>query len=139
MRMFEETGCDGVMVGRGAIRNPWVLLQISQALRGETPVEVTADERERVLVPYLDSIRGHFRSERGVLGRFKKISNYFTKGLPFGSDLRTLVLRSQTIDEALDHISLYFERLRAYEAGDPTAFHDTAMVIPQVTGSQASL
>ena len=139
MRMFEETGCDGVMVGRGAIRNPWVLLQISQALRGETPVEVTADERERVLVTYLDSIRGHFRSERGVLGRFKKISNYFTKGLPFGSDLRTLVLRSQTIEEALEHISLYFERLRAYEAGDPTAFHDTAMVIPQVTGTQASL
>ena len=125
IRMFEETGCDGIMVGRVAIRNPWVLLQISQALEGQQPIEVTAEERYRVLLSYLDSIKGRFRTERGALGRFKKISNYFTRGLPFGSGLRTLVLRSQTIDEALEHIEVYFRRLRAYEAGDRTAFHGT--------------
>jgi hypothetical protein len=35
------------------------------------------------------------------------------------------VLRSQTIEEALEHIEVYFRRLRAYEAGDRTAFHGT--------------
>jgi len=124
MKMFQDTGCDGVMVGRGAIRNPWLLLQISQALAGQTPMEVTAAERHRVLVSYLDSIRTRFRSERGVLGRFKKISNYFTKGLPFGSDVRTRILRSQSIEEALVHIESYFRRLHLYEAGVITAFHD---------------
>jgi len=123
IKMFEETGCDGVMVGRGAIRNPWAMLQISQVLAGEEPVQVTAAERHRVLVTYLDSIRNRFRNERGVLGRFKKISNYFTKGLPFGSDVRTLILRSQSIEEALEHIEVYFARLSAHEAGDYTAFH----------------
>jgi tRNA-dihydrouridine synthase B len=124
MQMFEQTGCDGVMIGRGAIRNPWLLLQISQVLRGESPVMVNADERQRVLLRYLDSIRGRFRNERGVIGRFKKISNYFTKGLPYGSELRTLVLRSQSLEEATAHLDTYFQRLRRYEDGESDAFQD---------------
>jgi tRNA-dihydrouridine synthase B len=123
MRMLEETGCDGLMVGRGAIRNPWLLLQISQALAGQAPVEVTADERQRVLLQYLHSIQGRFRTDRGVLGRFKKISNYFTRGLPFGSELRVSVLRSQSIDDAVALLDTYFGRLREYEKGDKAAFH----------------
>ena len=122
IQMFRDTGCVGIMVGRGAIRNPWLLLQISQVLAGETPVEVTADERHRVLLTYLDSIQDRFRNKQGVLGRFKKISNYFTKGLPHGSELRLLVLRSQSIEEAVAHLEAYFLRLQAYEAGDRSAF-----------------
>ena len=128
IRMFEETGCDGVMVGRGAIRNPWSLLQISQHIRGEPITQVTAEDRRRVLLGYLDSLNGRFRSERGTLGRFKKISNYFTKGLPYGSDVRVLVLRSQTIEEAVDHLETYFERLRAFEAGDSSVFRTMRQV-----------
>jgi len=124
VRMFEETGCDGVMVGRGAIRNPWSLLQIAQHIRGEPVTEITASDRRRVLLGYLDSLNGRFRSERGTLGRFKKISNYFTKGLPYGADVRVLVLRSQTIEEAVDHLETYFERLARFEAGDSTVFRD---------------
>ena len=122
VRMFEETGCDGVMVGRGAIRNPWTLLQISQHIRGEKVTEITAADRRRVLLGYLESLNGRFRSERGTLGRFKKISNYFTKGLPYGGDVRTLVLRSQTIEEAVEHLEVYFERLALFEAGESTVF-----------------
>ena len=122
LRMFEETGCDGVMVGRGAIRNPWSLLQIAKHINGEPIDEITAADRRRVLLGYLDSIQGRFRSERGTLGRFKKISNYFTKGLPYGSEVRTLVLRSQTIEEAVEHLEIYFERLTDFEAGNSTVF-----------------
>ena len=32
--MFEKTGCDGVMVGRGSMKNPWCMLEIAQHLRG---------------------------------------------------------------------------------------------------------
>ena len=125
VRMFKETSCDGVMVGRGAIRNPWSLLQISQHIRGEPVTEVTAADRRRVLLGYLDSLNGRFRSERGTLGRFKKISNYFTKGLPHGANVRTLVLRSQTIEDAVGHLDTYFDRLAQFEAGDSTVFRET--------------
>lgn len=118
-RMFEETGCDGVMIGRGAIKNPWVFLQIAAELRGETPIEVDAAEKRRVLLGYFESIRGEFHTDRGALGRMKKIANHFTHGLPYGSELRFAFLHSTTIDEAVDHTETYFERLARFEQGVP--------------------
>lgn len=116
-RMFDETGCDGVMVGRGAVKNPWVLLQIAQQLRGEEPVVVDATEKRRVLLGYIESIRGCFRSERGALGRVKKICNYFTHGLPYGTDLRTAILHAEELSQVIHDVDLYFSRLKAFEEG----------------------
>ncbi|MDP2306180.1 MAG: tRNA dihydrouridine synthase DusB [Pseudomonadota bacterium] len=116
-RMFKDTGVDGVMVGRGAVKNPWVFLQIGQQMRGEAPMVVTADEKRRVLLGYFQSIRDAFRTDHGSLGRMKKIANYFTHGLPHGSALRVAFLRSQSIDEAVSHTERYFDRLAVYETG----------------------
>ena len=116
-RMFADTGCDGVMIGRGAIKNPWVFLQVGQQLRGEEPMKVTAQEKRRVLLGYFASIREEFRNDHGALGRMKKIANYFTHGLPHGSALRVAFLHSRDADEAIAHTERYFERLAVYEAG----------------------
>jgi nifR3 family TIM-barrel protein len=114
-RMFRETGCDAVMIGRGAIKNPWVFRQIDQRMRGEPAMEVDAEEKRRVLLGYFEAIRGEFRTDRGVLGRMKKIANYFTHGLPYGSELRVAFLQSQSIDEAIGHTNRFFDRLGSYE------------------------
>ena len=121
--MLRETGCDGVMVGRGAMKNPWSLLQISQHLRGEPLTHPTPAERKRVLLAFLDGMRDKYATELGALGRFKKVANHFTRGLPHGADLlRMRVLRSQTIDEALGHVDAYFALFERWEAGDAEAF-----------------
>lgn len=122
LAMFEETGCDGVMIGRGAIRNPWLLLQVSQHLAGEPVTQVPGEERRAVLLGYLADIRARFGADKPTLGRFKKIANHFTAGLPHGETVRTALLRSDSIDEAVDHAEAYFARLRRYEAGDGEAF-----------------
>lgn len=116
-RMFRDTGCDGVMIGRGAIKNPWVFKQVWAQMQGEAPVVVDAAEKRRVLLDYFESIRGGFRTDLGALGRMKKIANYFTHGLPYGSDLRYAFLHSQTIEEAVEHTERFFSRLEAREAG----------------------
>lgn len=116
-RMFRETGCDGVMIGRGAIKNPWVFKQVWAQMHGEAPIVVDADEKRRVLLAYFASIRGEFRTDRGVLGRMKKIANYFTHGLPYGSDLRVAFLHSQSIEEAVEHTERYFDALARFETG----------------------
>ena len=98
-----------------------VFLQVAQELRGEAPIVVDAIEKRRVLVGYFAGIQEHFRTDRGTLGRMKKIANYFTHGLPYGSELRTAFLHSRTIDEALEHTETYFERLADFERGEPWA------------------
>ncbi len=121
--MMRETGCDGVMVGRGAMRNPWSLLQISQHLQGLPLTRPEPMEKRRVLLGFLESLRPGFKSERGALGRFKKVANHFTAGLPHGTELlRASVLRSQDIDEAVTHVDAYFALYARWADGDGSAF-----------------
>lgn len=117
--MFAETGCDGVMIGRGAIKNPWVFLQVWDEMHGRPPRVVDAAERHRVLVGYIQAIRGEFHSDRGALGRIKKIANYFTHGLPHGTELRTAMLHAQSADETLEHVATFFAALEGWERGEP--------------------
>ena len=107
-RMLRDTGCDGVMIGRGSMRNPWSLLQIAQHLRGETPVTVTAAERRRVLLAFLARFHETFRREKAALGRFKAIAKHFTADLPDGPAFRKRLLRAQTIDEVIAHTDAFF-------------------------------
>lgn len=120
------TGCDGLMIGRGAIRNPWVFREIRHALYGEPAVVPDATEKERVLMAYYAELRTRFRSDKGTLGRMKKIARYFTQGLPHGDALKMSVFHSQSIAEAEAALRTYFDRLRRYEAGHADAFETAA-------------
>ncbi|TNE92288.1 MAG: tRNA dihydrouridine synthase DusB [Deltaproteobacteria bacterium] len=106
-----QTGAAGLMIGRGAIRNPWVFREIEAAMKGEPIPEIDFLERKRVLLGYLEDIRDRFHSEKGTLGRFKKISGYFTKGVPYGSELRQGIFHSQEIGEAIDVVESFFDGL----------------------------
>lgn len=117
-RMFEDTGCDGVLIGRGAIRDPWLPLKVSRWLAGEAPMTVDAAEKRRVMLGYLDGLIEAFRSEHGALNRFKMLANLFCRSLPDGEALRGLILRAQSCAEARDHAERYFERLAQLERGE---------------------
>lgn len=113
---FAATGCDGLMIGRGAIRNPWVFREIEAAMNGTMPPTINADEKERVLLGYYESLQGRFKNDRARLGRMKKIARYFTEPLPAGKKLRQSVFHSQTVEEAIDRIRAYFVWLREVES-----------------------
>ncbi|MBH24183.1 MAG: hypothetical protein CMH57_06965, partial [Myxococcales bacterium] len=128
--MFKDTGCSGVMIGRGAIRNPWLMLQVGQWLRGEPIVEVTAMERRRVLLRYYAKIAEAIPHPKGSLGRMKMVSKHFLLGLPQGKIARKRILRAQTPQEASDLADAYFRLLASYEAGDLDAFADSHFADP---------
>jgi len=120
---LEYTGCDGLMIGRGAIKNPWVFQEVQRGLAGREIIEVDLDDRREVLLRYFEEIRGRFRNDRGALGRFKKISNYFTRGLPNGLVLRQQIFHSQTVEEALERVNTYFDTIALSSASGRSAIH----------------
>ncbi|MEZ4319544.1 MAG: tRNA dihydrouridine synthase DusB [Myxococcota bacterium] len=131
VRALEETGCDGLMVGRGAIRDPWVFQKIGAHLDGRPAPVVDVLERKRVLLGYLDAIRSRFRNDHGALGRFKKIAKYFTEGVPNGDGLRTAVLHSATVEQAVERVEAFFSEGQGDEdardgAHDERAHRDEA-------------
>ncbi|MEX1062754.1 MAG: tRNA dihydrouridine synthase DusB [Balneolaceae bacterium] len=91
-RMFEETGVDGVMVGRGAIGNPWFFRQAKQFLEtGERLPEPTMDERLQLCADQLRLSVEHHGEKYGVI-IMKKHYGQYLKGLRNGKKLRTAIM-----------------------------------------------
>ncbi len=112
---LEETGVDGVMIGRGAIANPFIFREAQALQRGEAVPVPSLDEKYRVILRYYELIRDDL-PEKAIPGKLKQLCNYFTKGLPGGADFRQSLLRSQSIPELLERVETYFSDERVIEA-----------------------
>ncbi|MEM1042166.1 MAG: tRNA dihydrouridine synthase DusB [Bacteroidota bacterium] len=100
--MFDETGVDGVMIGRGAIGNPWVFRDARAYLdTGEVPDPPTWDERVAVVAEHLQ-LKCEWLGERtGVLEMRRMYGGYF-KGLRNASKLRALLMQQHEMDGVLE-------------------------------------
>ncbi len=117
---LKASGADGVMVGRGAMRNPWLLRQIAEHQSGHPIYLPSLADRRDVLLLMLDVASGGRAIEEVALGRMKRITGYFTRGLAGAKALRDTVYRSSSKAAARDAISAFFATLEA--AGDNRCF-----------------
>jgi len=125
---FRETGCDGVLIGRGAMANPWIFRQIEDTVHGRQVFQPTLDDKRAVLLEYFEMLRQDM-PEMAAIGRMKQLAGQFTRGLQGGALFRTAIYHSHSVTEILDRISEYFETIsngRPYfgEAGKPIEIID---------------
>lgn len=109
--MLRDTGCAGVMVGRAAMRDPWVCGRIATWLQGGTPRQPTPEERLAALLDYFDAMEAHCGRPKAALGRMKMVSKRVLGGLPLPDETVRTVLRSGTRAEAEDHLRTAFATL----------------------------
>jgi tRNA-dihydrouridine synthase B len=87
-RMMTETGCNGIMIGRGAQGNPWIFRQVTHYLStGEILPPPTVEERISVLLRHLDMLIEH-KGEYIGIREMRCHGAWYTKGLPHSSELR---------------------------------------------------
>ena len=110
--MLQETKCDGLMIGRGAMRNPWVFQEIHAAIQQKEYLPPTREKRKDLLQTFLQRYRDDFRIEKISLGKFKQIANYFYSGLEKDPDLRMAIFRSKSMEEIEENIQRYFQEKR---------------------------
>src|SRR5256714_1516398 len=109
---FRETGCDGVLIGRGAMANPWIFRQIEDALHGHEPFQPTLEDKRALLLEYFEMLREDM-PQLAAIGRMKQLAGQFTRGLPGGALFRTALYHSHSVTEILDRISEYFAAIAA--------------------------
>ncbi len=98
MRMFERTGCDAVMLGRGAMGNPWLFSEIRAALYGEEYTPPTDRERIEVALRQLDTAVAEKGEKLGVLQSRGQLS-WYLKGIRGASSARGALNTATTKDE----------------------------------------
>ncbi|MDY5839976.1 MAG: tRNA dihydrouridine synthase DusB [Corynebacterium camporealensis] len=98
-RMMEETGCDGVVVGRGCLGRPWLFAELSAALRGEEiPAEPTLGEVTRIIVRHAHLLADH-EGEHHACRDIRKHIGWYLRGFPVGGEVRAGLSRVNSLAE----------------------------------------
>ena len=97
MEALETTQCDGVLIARGALGNPWIFSQIEDMLAGKSPKQVSLEKR-------IEAVKRHTKlhvdqyGERGIVTFRKHLSWYF-KGIDGAKPFRTRLHTTRTVPE----------------------------------------
>lgn len=114
-RAFDETGCDAVMIARGAIANPWVFSQAKALMTsGAEPVEPPIEEKVRLCLEHLE--RGiAWKGERKGIFEHRKHYTGYLKGLPGIAKLRAELMKIETFAEVRERLEKFLEEVHLEE------------------------
>lgn len=107
IKRFNETGCDGILIGRGAMQNPWIFRQIQDVSDGREAYQPSLEEKQAVLLEFFELLREDM-PELPAIGKMKQLAGQFTKGLVGGAQFRQTLYHSHSVQEVLDNIGIYF-------------------------------
>jgi len=129
-----QSGVEGVLVGRGVLRNPWILAQAADLAAGRPMREVTLADRGEFLLDYIDLLMNervrepegfrHVASatpgpasrtshEKWVINKVRALGSWYTKGLDNGSHLRTAINSSESLNHLRDTLGAFFHAVTA--------------------------
>jgi len=109
-RMLEETNCDAVMIGRGALGNPWLIRDIVKFLNeGEEPKPITKDEKIEMCIKHLDYLLEFKREKTAVLEMRSHIA-WYLKGLEGSNDVKRKIFVSNTKEEVINILNVFKNR-----------------------------
>ncbi|MCE5290134.1 MAG: tRNA dihydrouridine synthase DusB [Nocardiaceae bacterium] len=105
VKMMDQTGCDGVVVGRGCLGRPWLFAELSAALRGEPlPTPPNLGEVSTILHRHAVLLAEHHGEDKG-LRDLRKHMAWYLMGFPVGADLRRSFASVSTVAELEDLIT----------------------------------
>lgn len=106
VRMMAETGCDGVVVGRGCLGRPWLFADLEAAFRGEpTRVRPTLGEVAQGLRRHAELLAEFFEDEGRACRDIRKHIAWYFKGYPIGSEIRSKLALVDSLAEMDEHLA----------------------------------
>jgi tRNA-dihydrouridine synthase B len=108
-KMLEETGCDGVMIGRGALGNPWIFRPENTSLSEGGPILFPSlRERQRVIEHHFSLLRNHY-GDKGAMKEIRRHVAWYTKGLPQSASFRSTLSGMREKEGLFEAIKSYFD------------------------------
>ena len=108
LKMFEYTGVDGIMIGRGSFGNPWIFERIKYFIEtGEKLPEVSNEEKLRFIKKHFD-YEFEVKPEKTAIMEMRKHIAWYTKNMPNSSEFRTKMNKIEDKEELLKTVEEYF-------------------------------
>lgn len=105
LKMFEETGCDGIMIGRGALGRPWIF---SYLLSAELPEPILPEQISKIINTHID-YAVKFKGESHGITEMRKHLAWYTKGMRSAAAIRDKIFKATTLKEAQELIEILFK------------------------------
>lgn len=108
LKMFEYTGVDGIMIGRGSFGNPWIFKRIKHFLEtGEKLPEVSKEEKLRIIKKHI-KFELQEKEDITAIREMRKHISWYTKNMPNSSEFRNEINKIEDKDELIKKIEEYF-------------------------------
>jgi nifR3 family TIM-barrel protein len=118
LRMVDETGCDGVVVGRGCLGRPWLFGDLAAAFRGETlKAQPTLGEAAAAYRRHAELLIEFFEDEGRACRDLRKHVAWYFKGYSVGGEIRSALATSSSLDE-IDEILARLDLDQPYPGAD---------------------
>ena len=115
---LEQSGADGLMIGRGAYGKPWLIGQVMRWLEtGERLADPSLEEQYRVITEHYHAMLEHYDRHTGV-NMARKHIGWYTKGLTGSAEFRNAFNQEPDADKALSMLAAFYEPLLGAEPED---------------------
>ena len=128
-RMMEETGCDGVMIGRGALGNPWIFRCDNSDLSEErAAIFPSLEERQRVIEHHFSLLQNRY-GEKGAMQKIRRHVAWYSRGLPFGASFRLKLSGLKEKEGLFEAVKSYFDFIKGRVACQSSTSTENRSVI----------
>jgi len=110
LEMLGKTGCDGVMIARGALGNPWIFRQLSEAFSGNTPCPASPEERCSAVQRHIDLLLDS-ADEDTVVREMRKHLSWYVKGMPGAAGFRSRINTIGDMTQLQETVSVFFSQV----------------------------
>lgn len=98
-RMLRQTGCDGVMIGRGAQGNPWIFHEVTEFLeKGVVPSQPDMREKEELILRHAELLL-QYKGEYTAVREMRKHLAWYTTGMPHSASFRQMINTMESMEE----------------------------------------
>lgn len=108
-KMLEETGCDGIMVGRAAQGNPWIFREIVSYLENGQIPKRPSPEEVKALIKRHAGLQSEVKGEYTAVREMRKHLAWYTAGYPHSAKYRQMINTMETMEELLSGLNLIFQ------------------------------
>ena len=106
--LLEQTGCDGVMIGRGAQGNPWIFREIVQYLESGVLPEKPTNAEKRELILQHAAMELEYKGEYTAVREMRRHLSWYTFGMPNSAKFRGMINQMETMDALRESVERIF-------------------------------